>query len=231
MIAANDADSSTFAFIGPQRYNRWGHGNVIYVGTTFTNIGDYREDVPAISSRNLHDLRFAEYSFSKQSLLRIDVKYRDRFLVKYVYGFNTTDHIYFITVQKASHHAGDDEKGYVTRLARVCVSDANFDTYTEVTLKCGDNYNILTKAALVSSASGLNTHLGGHVQVNESVLIGAFAQATAKDGHVPKSSESGICAFPMGKIEKLFSENIHNCLLYTSPSPRDRQKSRMPSSA
>ena len=24
---------------------------------------------------------------------------------------------------------------------------------------------------------------------------------------------------------------IHTCLLYTSPSPRDRQKSRMPSSA
>ena len=24
---------------------------------------------------------------------------------------------------------------------------------------------------------------------------------------------------------------IHSCLLYTSPSPRDRQKSRMPSSA
>ena len=26
-------------------------------------------------------------------------------------------------------------------------------------------------------------------------------------------------------------EDRHNCLLYTSPSPRDRQKSRMPSSA
>ena len=26
-------------------------------------------------------------------------------------------------------------------------------------------------------------------------------------------------------------ENNENCLLYTSPSPRDRQKSRMPSSA
>ena len=25
--------------------------------------------------------------------------------------------------------------------------------------------------------------------------------------------------------------NVYNCLLYTSPSPRDRQKSRMPSSA
>ena len=26
-------------------------------------------------------------------------------------------------------------------------------------------------------------------------------------------------------------EKVHSCLLYTSPSPRDRQKSRMPSSA
>ena len=26
-------------------------------------------------------------------------------------------------------------------------------------------------------------------------------------------------------------EEMHRCLLYTSPSPRDRQKSRMPSSA
>ena len=30
------------------------------------------------------------------------------------------------------------------------------------------------------------------------------------------------------EIEKM---NHHPCLLYTSPSPRDRQKSRMPSSA
>ena len=26
-------------------------------------------------------------------------------------------------------------------------------------------------------------------------------------------------------------DKVHTCLLYTSPSPRDRQKSRMPSSA
>src|SRR5674476_82530 len=30
-------------------------------------------------------------------------------------------------------------------------------------------------------------------------------------------------------LERMFS--LDNCLLYTSPSPRDRQKSRMPSSA
>ena len=29
----------------------------------------------------------------------------------------------------------------------------------------------------------------------------------------------------------LLVKNVRSCLLYTSPSPRDRQKSRMPSSA
>ena len=33
------------------------------------------------------------------------------------------------------------------------------------------------------------------------------------------------------EVGRQFLERIHSCLLYTSPSPRDRQKSRMPSSA
>ena len=50
----------------------------------------------------------------------------------------------------------------------------------------------------------------------------------------------GFCAvFPAMERRRLFAEGdvsylanlCHNCLLYTSPSPRDRQKSRMPSSA
>ena len=37
-------------------------------------------------------------------------------------------------------------------------------------------------------------------------------------------------------VPQIFADNIHigdcdNCLLYTSPSPRDRTRSRMPSSA
>ena len=32
-------------------------------------------------------------------------------------------------------------------------------------------------------------------------------------------------------IQSLVNTNTQDCLLYTSPSPRDRQKSRMPSSA
>ena len=32
-------------------------------------------------------------------------------------------------------------------------------------------------------------------------------------------------------VGRNFDPELHTCLLYTSPSPRDRQKSRMPSSA
>ena len=31
--------------------------------------------------------------------------------------------------------------------------------------------------------------------------------------------------------DQIFIDHLSGCLLYTSPSPRDRQKSRMPSSA
>ena len=87
-VAANTDSGSTFGFIGPQHYNPWNPNpqDVLYVGTTFTNLGDYRHDVPAISSRELNNLEYAEWSISKQSLLRIDVKYRDYFLVNYVHG-------------------------------------------------------------------------------------------------------------------------------------------------
>ena len=45
-------------------------------------------------------------------------------------------------------------------------------------------------------------------------------------------SDTGLFAAPFGAIilQEWLSARQH-CLLYTSPSPRDRQKSRMPSSA
>ena len=38
-------------------------------------------------------------------------------------------------------------------------------------------------------------------------------------------------AHPFPIFERFVKEDVYVCLLYTSPSPRDRQKSRMPSSA
>ena len=36
---------------------------------------------------------------------------------------------------------------------------------------------------------------------------------------------------PVAHVDQLTHDKLGSCLLYTSPSPRDRQKSRMPSSA
>ena len=52
--------------------------------------------------------------------------------------------------------------------------------------------------------------------------------------HEPVENNTAIVAAKLakqGKIKIIVKGHIHTCLLYTSPSPRDRQKSRMPSSA
>ena len=65
------------------------------------------QPLPNLShARNLYDLNFAEFSFSKQSLLRIDIKYRDHFLVDYIHGFNSSTHVYFVTVQRKNYLPG-----------------------------------------------------------------------------------------------------------------------------
>ena len=47
-----------------------------------------------------------------------------------------------------------------------------------------------------------------------------------------KQSDEDFChAFELSVSEAFTNSVRYACLLYTSPSPRDRQKSRMPSSA
>ena len=41
----------------------------------------------------------------------------------------------------------------------------------------------------------------------------------------------GIIDYDNVDLSNIHRQSLYNCLLYTSPSPRDRQKSRMPSSA
>ncbi|CAG7724457.1 unnamed protein product [Allacma fusca] len=222
-VAANDENSSTFAFIGPAKYSMWAISNVLYVGTTFTNNGDYRHDVPAISSRNLYNFDYAEYSFAKQSMLRIDVKYRDHFLVKYVYGFNASNYAYFVIVQKQSYLHGFEEQGYVSRLARTCITDANYDSYTEVTLECNglnslyrsnnhnsnsaNSYNIIQDAKIIPAREDLAKSLG--IAKGDLVFVGVFAQSKGITNE--PSTESAICIYSLKDIEAKFTENIHVC--------------------
>ena len=208
-LAANDESSSTYAFIGPSKYASWKKEDILYVGTTFTNVGDYRNDVPAISSRKLDDLKYAEYSI-QQSILNIDVKYRDHFLVDYVFGFNSSEYAYFAVVQKKSHLA--EEAGFVTRLARICVTDPNYDSYTEITIQCrateeNKNYNILRDAKLTTAGSRLGKQMG--IKWDDQILVTVFSPA--KEITSEPQMKSAMCIYSLKDIEETFTENIHMC--------------------
>ena len=63
------------------------------------------------------------------------------------------------------------------------------------------------------------------------VLESAIANAEHNDGADIDELFVKTIYVEKGPILKRFTARAKGCLLYTSPSPRDRQKSRMPSSA
>ena len=66
---------------------------------------------------------------------------------------------------------------------------------------------------------------------NTDKLLGRIDERLA-EGDLEGAKE--VCRSTPGPAASVLHEglkNAHGCLLYTSPSPRDRQKSRMPSSA
>ena len=72
--------------------------------------------------------------------------------------------------------------------------------------------------------------MGGY---NVQILPSNFNFTPASINRAPQDNEGHAHIYVNGvKIARVYSSWYHlSCLLYTSPSPRDRQKSRMPSSA
>ena len=215
-VAANDENSTTFAFVGPARY--FGNNkltNVLHVGASNSRLGPYRDMVPAISSRSLEPgqrlFSIIEKSFTDTA--RVDISYhlRDYFVVKYMAGFHSNGFIYFATVQKKSHFRDLEEWGYLSRLARVCSSDAGYHTYTEVTLTCtgpgGSEYPLIQDATLIRAGSNLASLL--KIEEGSEVLAALFS--ASKDHTSLPTGPSAMCLFPMEEVERTFSENIHLC--------------------
>ncbi|RWS29609.1 Plexin-B-like protein, partial [Leptotrombidium deliense] len=214
-VSANDENSSTVAFVGPARYFDNAVQSVLYVAVTNSRLGPYRAEAPAISSRSLESgsrlFSVVEKSFTDTA--RVDISYhlRDYYLVKYVYGFHSGEFVYFATVQRKSPLRALEEWGYVTRLARVCDSDAGFHSYAEITIQCispdGTDLNILQDAVVVKVGSNLADKL--RVEKGSHVLIGVFA--ASKDHTTRLFASSGICVYPLSHIESKFMENILMC--------------------
>ena len=68
-------------------------------------------------------------------------------------------------------------------------------------------------------------------QPDPNYVVNALWQVTGVDGEYT-ASIGGNTTFDSNQAETFIPyADLTDCLLYTSPSPRDRQKSRMPSSA
>ena len=93
----------------------------------------------------------------------------------------------------------------------------------EITCLVGSNG--AGKTTLLKSISGATNCTGSIQDEDGQELLGLSPQKMAHRHiiHVPE----GRHIFPGLTVR----DNLEVCLLYTSPSPRDRQKSRMPSSA
>ena len=98
-------------------------------------------------------------------------------------------------------------------------------------MKITKNIGAIASAAMVvaslSACSTADKVKGGVAGAGDKVLGGDVASAEKA------KLESQAAALKAREAELARRESAlnQNCLLYTSPSPRDRQKSRMPSSA
>src|SRR5665213_2572696 len=86
-----------------------------------------------------------------------------------------------------------------------------------------DRRRFMESAAAVGIFAGLDVSLLG-----KAVAAQAGSKAST-DSRLPDGTEFARWEQPLTFSKTYYVDNI--CLLYTSPSPRDRQKSRMPSSA
>ena len=82
--------------------------------------------------------------------------------------------------------------------------------------------------------SGQNTQL--QIQLRDAVRSGQINKQQANKlfaDLVPRATKNQKPPEPLSpsELSNLSHQTHPTCLLYTSPSPRDRQKSRMPSSA
>ena len=83
----------------------------------------------------------------------------------------------------------------------------------------------------VAEATLLLEEGGADVGAVRDALLGGFADSTILQQHGKRMSERNFDPGGPSRLQLKDLKNILACLLYTSPSPRDLLKSRMPSSA
>ena len=94
------------------------------------------------------------------------------------------------------------------------------------------------KTTLINMICGIVNIHQGKIKIDDHDVIHDFRITRKMVGLVPQELTSetfetvlGTVSFSRGLFGKKKNDQYINCLLYTSPSPRDVEESRMPSSA
>ena len=91
----------------------------------------------------------------------------------------------------------------------------------------------MTKISLIGAGQigGTLAHLIGTKELVNEVVLFDVASGIAKGKALDIAQSSSVDGFNVRFSGTDNYEDIKDCLLYTSPSPRDKRQSRMPSSA
>ena len=116
------------------------------------------------------------------------------------------------------------------------IEKANLEVFAETLLDLAKEDKDIIVVTSDSRGSGKLTNFGKElpnqiieVGIAEQNLVGICAGLAATGKKVFGVSPSSFLT--ARSLEQIKNDIAYSCLLYTSPSPRDRQKSRMPSSA
>ena len=142
---------------------------------------------------------------------------------------------YTVLVQSASHAANPaiyKSLSYDPLKDLVDVALLGVTPYVMVAAKDGPYKNVKSLIDAAKAKPGEIPFASAGVGGAAHLVAEYFAQvAGVKMLHIPyKGSPEAIQDTIAGRTS-FYMAPINTCLLYTSPSPRDRQKSRMPSSA
>ena len=112
--------------------------------------------------------------------------------------------------------------------------DSNNSTATAETVNTDANlqYNPSTDTLTTTSFSGtLSGNVSGNCTGSSGSCTGNAATADKVDTTATSTDATYYLTFVDANNSTATAETVNTCLLYTSPSPRDRTRSRMPSSA
>ncbi|XP_022533004.2 plexin-A1 [Astyanax mexicanus] len=192
----------------------------LFVGTPIEGKSEY---FPTLSSRKLmaNEENADMFSFVYQdefvsSQLKIPSDTLSKFPmfdIYYVYGFNSEQFIYYLTLQLDTQLTSPDasaEQFFTSKIVRLCVDDPKFYSYVEFPIGCtkdGVEYRLVQDAYLTRPGSKLARSLG--ISEREEVLFTVFAQGQKNRAKPPK--ESALCLFTMRKIKEKIKERIQSC--------------------